>query len=229
MIKFYYYNFVICDILIIEIIVKEWLNMKAKLESERIKLRNYVLEDIDDYYDYIKSEDISGRIGFPPYKSKEQAFERLKIETKKPYQFAIVLKSENKVVGSIEIMLPSRDREVRAKFEERYVGIDAGENPVEIGFLLSPKFWGLGIMPEATVLATDYAFNTLGASAVCIGHLKANANSGRVQEKIGFKIVNEIKTDKTWIDGSATTSVRRIMTKDMWNKIRKEKFKEFVK
>lgn len=57
--------------------------MKAKLESGRIKLRNYVLEDIDDYYDYIKSEDISGRIGFPPYKSKEQAFERLKIETKK--------------------------------------------------------------------------------------------------------------------------------------------------
>lgn len=203
--------------------------MKTKLESNRIKLRNYVLEDIDDYYDFIKSEEISGRIGFPPYKSKEQALERLELEVKKQYQFAIVLKSENKVVGSIEIMLPNRNEEARAKFKERYAGIDAGENPVEIGFLLSPKFWGQGIMPEATVLATDYAFNILGASVICIGHLKANTNSGRVQDKIGFKIVNEIKTDKTWIDGSATTSVRRIMTKEMWNKIRKEKFKEFVR
>lgn len=203
--------------------------MEKYLESNRIKLRNYELSDIDNYYDYISSTDISGRLGFPPYTSKEQALERLKLEVKKPYQFAIVLKSENKVIGSIELMSPTRDERAREKFKERYKGIPHSNNVFEIGFLLSPKYWGQGIMPEATVLATDFAFSKLSADDVFIGHLKANTNSGRVQDKIGFDIINEIETDRVWIDGNHTTSVRRVMTKEKWQNIREEKFKEFVK
>jgi RimJ/RimL family protein N-acetyltransferase len=202
--------------------------MKNSFKSKRLLMRNYLESDIDDYWDYISSEDVGPRLNFPPYKTKEDAFARLTIETQKPTQFAIVLKSDNKVVGSIELM-DCNDERHRAKCAERYAGIEIGENPYEIGFLLSPKYWGRGIMTEATVLGVDFAFNTLGASEILIGHLKANTQSGRVQDKVGFEIVNEIPTDQIWIDGKKTTSVRRIMTKEHWKKIRDEKFEKYVK
>lgn len=194
--------------------------MNSKLESNRILLRKYKLSDIDDYFEYISKPEVGGRIGFPPYKTKEEALERLKIELGKPYHFAIVLKEENKVVGSIQLHEPKPNR---------YESIDSGDTPYEIGFMLSPSYWGRGLMPEATVLMNDFAFDVLNATTVLIGHVDKNIQSGKVQEKIGFKIEGEVPNYREWTDGTMVSLITRSMTPEEWSAIREEKFKLYVK
>ena len=57
----------------------------------------------------------------------------------------------------------------------------------ELGFHLSPEYWGQGLAAEAAGAAVDYAFGVLGAHAVFAGHLPGNERSGRALLKAGFK------------------------------------------
>lgn len=178
------------------------------LETERLILRNYKESDIDDYFEYISSPDVGPRICFDAYTDKTTALERLKLETAKPYQFAIVLKSENKVIGSVDLN--------DTKNNERYQTIDKKlmAKAKNVGFLLSPKYWGQGIMPEAVHAAVKFAFDILNLNALVCSHAEANKQSGRVQYKLGFKKVNVVPNYRIWIDGKYTSSIERLMTKD---------------
>ena len=137
----------------------------------------------------------------------------MEVEAKKGLQFAIELKDNKKVIGSIEIMEPKK---------ERYENFDL-TNSKEIGFLLSKDYWGHGYMPEATKIVLDYIFDELGADKVYISHAEKNTNSCRVQEKVGFKIIGRVKNYREWIDGTMTDSITRCMTKQDWQNLKNKK------
>lgn len=177
------------------------------LETDRLILRKYNETDIDDYFEYIKREDVGPRIGFKPYTSKQDALERLKYETTKSFHFGIVLKKQNKVIGSIELMNCKT---------ERYSNLKIEDGAKEIGFMLSPSFWGLGIMPEACKAILKFAFENLYVPAVYIGHAESNPQSARVQDKLGFKVIGKLENYRTWIDGNITSLVERKMTIEEW-------------
>lgn len=183
-----------------------------KLETERLILRNYMLSDLDDYYEYVSMQDVGPRCGWPAYTEKEKAKERLELEITKPLQFAIELKENHKVIGSVEL--------TEAK-GERYPDCDM-TNSKEIGFLLSKDYWGCGIMPEAVKAVLKYAFEELGVEKIYISHAEKNTQSGRVQEKLGFKIIGKVKNYRKWIDGEMTDSIMRCMTKGEWAELNKK-------
>jgi len=183
------------------------------LESERLILRNYKESDLEDYWEYVTNPKIGPACGWPPYTDKSLAFERLKYETTKPNQFAIVYKPDNKVIGSIELMDYN---------PERYESIEVVNGAKEIGFLLSEKYWGKGIMPEALKLVMEYAFNTLNVPVIVMSHSDANIQSGRVQEKLGFKIVGRKDNYRPWLDGKMSNCIIRKMTKEEYNKANNE-------
>lgn len=194
-----------------ELVTFEFDISPVVLETKRLILRNYKETDIDDYFEYASSNDVGPRIGFEPHKTKDSALDRLKLEIEKPFHFAIVWKELNKVVGSIELMNCKT---------ERYSNLKIEPNAKEIGFLLSPDFWGKGIMPEATEAVLNFAFEELLINDVYIGHVSKNDQSKRVQEKLGFKIVGELENYRKWIDGETVSLIERKLTKDDW-KIRK--------
>ncbi len=176
------------------------------IETERLILRNYTMNDFEDYWQYVSNPNIGPRCGWPTYTDKDKAKDRLKIEVAKPYQLAIYIKSDKKVIGSIEIMTPKA---------ERYP-IEIEDTAKEIGFLLSEAYWGQGIMPEATQAAMKYAFEILDAASILISHAEPNTQSGRVQEKLGFKAIGTVKNYREWIDGKMCNSIYRKMTKEEW-------------
>ncbi len=187
------------------------------IETERLILRNYRESDLDDYFDYISHPDVGPRLWGEPYKDKETALERLKLETQKPFQFAITLKQNNKVIGSVEI------HETK---QEYYDYAKLSQNSKTIGFLLSPKYWGQGIMPEAVQAILYFCFNELKLDDVGIAHNEANFQSSRVQDKVGFKIMGKAPAHHEWIDGKLHNSIYRKMTKyDYENNNILQKFK----
>lgn len=182
------------------------------LETERLFLRNYTENDLDDYWEYVQMKNVGPRCGWEPYTDKQKAFERLKVEIAKPHQFAIIIKDINKVVGSIELM------NVKA---ERYPNANIKEGAKEIGYLLSEKYWGKGYMTEAIKCVMAFAFDTLKVPQIFISHAEANIGSGRVQDKAGFKKIGRIKNYRQWVDGTMTDSICRCMTKREWNNLQR--------
>ena len=175
------------------------------LETERLILRNFKESDLEDYWEYVQMENVGPRAGWPAYTDKEKARERLIYETSKPTQFALVLKSENKVIGSVELMECTKDR---------YSNLEIEEGAKEIGAVLSEKYWGHGYMPEAVKEVMRYAFTELDVQIIYCSHAKANINSSRLQDKCGFKIISELPNYRIWVDGNPTDLVERKMTRE---------------
>lgn len=184
-----------------------------QLETERLILRNYKTEDIDDFFEICQNEKVCTMTGFPVYTERQKAVERIEHNIQKPMLFAIVYKENNKVIGNIELFDYKR---------ERFSNLALDENTKEIGFFLHEGYWGKGLIPEAVNALLEYAFEEMQVQDVVIGHAEANAQSGRVQDKLGFNKVGILPNYRTWIDGKTTNFIQRKMTKEDWLK-KKEK------
>ena len=181
-----------------------------QLETKRLILRNYKMSDLEDYWEYVQMEDVGPRCGWPAYTDKNKAKERLEIESKKQHQFAIELKENHKVIGSVELF------DTKA---ERYPNCDL-TNSKEIGFLLSKNYWGHGYMPEAVKEVMRFAFEDVGIDKIYISHAEKNHNSGIVQDKLGFRIIGRVQNYREWVDGTMTDGIVRCMTKLDWEKLK---------
>ena len=84
---------------------------------------------------------------------------------------------------------------VREKLTGAFVG-RAGfsrmvNGDVELGYVLSPKFWGTGCASEAAARVLAYGLETWGFPRVIATVRPENAASRRVLEKLGMKPVGE--------------------------------------
>ena len=108
--------------------------MSTIYETERLIVRQWKETDYLDLYDYAKDESITKFLTWQPYKDIKTAKERIaalieKYENKEiKTDYAIELKSEKKVIGSIAIV----------RYDEKNEGI------AEIGYVLGVKYQGYG-------------------------------------------------------------------------------------
>ena len=149
-----------------------------RLETDRLILREWTLDDLDDFYEYAKNPDVGPRAGWLPHENKEQSLEILNKFIKDKKTFAIVYKENNKVIGSLGIERYGAEDKLSEFFD--YQGR-------EIGYVLSKDYWGRGLMPEAVKAVIDYCFNVLDLDFLLCGHFDFNNQSRRAQEKCGFK------------------------------------------
>lgn len=143
------------------------------METKRLILREWKEEDYLDLYEYAKCESVGPRAGWMPHKDPDESREIVKMLMAEG-SFAIVLKEENKVIGSIAVH-NRRPKQVDVALDQR-----------EIGYCLNPSYWGNGYMPEATFEMIRYCFVELNLDVLWIAHHIDNHNSKRVIEKTGF-------------------------------------------
>ena len=144
------------------------------LITNRLKLRQWEENDSTDLYEYAKSELLGPYAGWPPHKNEEEGKNIIKMFIQDNDTYAIVLKSENKVIGSIGIHDRKPDITIYNIKQK------------EIGYALNPKYWGNGFIPEAVECLIKYGFNELNLDLIWCGHFDFNFKSKRVIEKCGF-------------------------------------------
>jgi RimJ/RimL family protein N-acetyltransferase len=81
------------------------------------------------------------------------------------------------------------------EYQFQFVGViglvlqpDIYKKGAEIGYWLGEPFWGKGIATKAAILATNYAFESLGFERLFAGVFEGNEASKKVLEKCGFKL-----------------------------------------
>lgn len=146
-----------------------------KLISERLILREWRESDSSDLYQYAKSDLVGPNAGWKPHKDENESKDIIKMFITNDDVYAIVLKSQNKVIGSIGFHNRKPDEKLD-NLEQR-----------KIRYVLNPKYWGNGYVPEAVNCLINYGFKQLNLDLIWCGHYDFNNKSKRVNEKCGFK------------------------------------------
>ena len=145
------------------------------LETKRTVLRPFRASDAADLYAYACDPRVGPVAGWKPHENEAESLEIIQTVFANPYQFAVVDRESGRVIGS-------------AGFVGRKHGDISGPSD-EIGYALSPAFWGRGIMPEVVEELLRWGFEELGMDAIWCGHYEENVRSRRVVEKSGFTFV----------------------------------------
>ena len=148
------------------------MDKNIKIETPRLLLRPLRLEDADDLVEGLNNLEVSKWMAFVPYPyTKEDAIEFInKALNSKDYNFAIVLKEENKVIGNVQIR-----------------NIDYSQGTAHGGIWINEKYQGKGYGNESWGARIKFAFEELGLRRLENGYFKGNERSFKMQQRYGYK------------------------------------------
>ncbi len=146
------------------------------IETERLRLRGWqqTEQDANDMYAYARYEKVGRPAGWAYHESMDETWRILRMFTSEGNNFAITDKETGRVIGSLGLHQPK----TMEGYEHLY--------GLEIGYVLSPDYWGRGLMTEAVKAVIDWIFHNTDTGVLYCGHFTFNDRSRRVIEKCGF-------------------------------------------
>lgn len=176
------------------------------LETERLILRRFTLDDAEDAFrNWESSEKVTRYLTWEPYKNIDDLKDYIRYvidccEKPDHYDWVIELKGLGQVIGSIGVIWERED-------------IAA----CEIGYCLGDAFWGKGIMPEALKEVIRFLFNEVGMNRIQATHDANNPKSGRVMEKCGLKYEGTMRQASRNNQGICDSVMRAILREDYFS------------
>lgn len=163
------------------------------LKGDRIVLQPVSLDGLDDFHEYSICNEFYDYLEYPAFKgiseSKNYLKKLINRSESSEQQFWFIEEIESKkVIGSFCIH-----------------SLNEYRRSVEIGYGLSPHYWGKGYFQEAANICIDYIFNSLFLHRVVAITAESNKASIKGLEKIGFKVEGVMKDyyrkhDGQWFD-----------------------------
>ena len=135
-------------------------------ETERLILRRYKKEDLQDLFEYLSDKDV---VEYEPYKTMtfDEAKENLEWRIGTDEMIAVELKSSHKMIGNV--YLGKRD------FDS-----------LEMGYVFNRNYWGKGYAAESCKALIQRAFSN-GIHRIYAECDPLNENSWKLLESLGFR------------------------------------------
>ncbi len=143
------------------------------LETDRLKLREFILADAESHYEMNLDPDVARYTGDPPFSSVAEA--RLFLEKYSAYRttgmgrWAVIRKSDEEFLGWCGL---KKDP-------------DTGE--FDLGYRFFQKYWGNGYATESALACLSYGFNELKLPEIIGRAMNKNMASIKVLEKVGMR------------------------------------------
>jgi [ribosomal protein S5]-alanine N-acetyltransferase len=161
--------------------------------SQRIILEPVSTQGLDDFHEYSMYPEFYKYLEFPPFitiDDSKKYLNKMIERSKSPlgqYWF-IKSKEHDKIIGSFAV-----------------INLNSRRLSVDIGFGLSPSYWGNGYFTESISIIVDYLFNDIHLHRIVALTAKFNKASIIGLEKAGFKneglMTDYYKTyDGKWLD-----------------------------
>lgn len=154
---------------------------RISLETDRLILRPFMERDLKDLYDYASVEGVGEMAGWCHHSSIKESQRILKMFIEEKKTFALYAKETKQVIGSLGL----------ETYDEKYFKEFETQRGVELGYVLSKKFWGKGLMLEAVRTVIQYLFEEQELDFITCSHFITNSQSKRVIEKSGFQFMCE--------------------------------------
>ena len=128
------------------------------------------------------------------------------------FRWSIFIKGTNNCIGRISCH--------EGKDEDNTID---NPNIRGVGWIIDPKYQGLGYGTEAAYAMINYMFNECEIDEIRTGAAICNPSSWRIMEKLGFVRLNKTKqVQYTFLD-QLTEDYTYLLTRDMFLKSNKEK------
>ncbi|MDF9825264.1 ribosomal-protein-alanine N-acetyltransferase [Breznakia sp. PF5-3] len=141
------------------------------IESERLLLRAFDLGDLEDLYAFASDDEVTRNAGWKKHSCLADSADLILHALNKPTEWAIVLKSENRVIGSLglseDILKPAVGK-------------------CMVGFLLAKEYWGFGYAYEATNTLLEYISSIYDFEVITAYHYLDNRRSEALIKRLGF-------------------------------------------
>ena len=143
------------------------------------KLRNWSISDLDSLVQHANNYNIAKWLTnqFPYPYTENDAKDFIEAVAKDNPTKVFAIEIDGEVVGSIGIFPQS----------------DIHEKNAEIGYWLSEKYWGNGIITKAILEIVDYGFKTFDIVRIYARPFSTNKGSQRALEKAGFILESRLK------------------------------------
>ena len=152
-----------------------WTVMQQpKLETERLVLRPFTLDDAPHVQRLAGDRDIASTTGDIPYPYEDGVAEdwirshRERFRSGEAVNYAIVIRGNNTLIGAIGLLINQR------------------HETAEMGYWIGKPYWSNGYCTEAARVLLEYGFRDLGLNRLYANYFIRNPASGRVLEKIGM-------------------------------------------
>ncbi len=173
------------------------------IETERLIIRRWKIDDLNDFYEYVKEPAVMLRANLMPYPNRSEALQLLNLYIQSDEFWAIALKSTGQVLGQLKIY-PDNNR---GKYSQR-------NTAKFINYALAEKHWGNGYMTEALKAAVEFAFTEMNTEILTAFHFPENTASRRVLEKCGFRYETTLENGILGVDNKYHTAVYHSIMKD---------------
>ena len=161
--------------------VKPTPNKMKILRTKRCILRPVTLSDAADLFEYYKEESVVKYLPFKKHNTIKDTERFIKLFFLKNYNegkighYAIVLKTENKVIGNVG-----------------FNNISPNAKEGEMGICINPNYWGENLSTELAVEMLRYGFLDLKLKKIIAITYEDNTYSRRPLEELGFNFVGTI-------------------------------------
>lgn len=157
--------------------------------TERLILRETKTSDYKDMYEYASLPNVGPVAGWKPHANLRETKAILQLfEDKKKFgqlgTYAIVLRESQKMIGTVEL--------------HSYIALFKAE----LGYTVSPYYWGRGIAVEASKEVIKVGFEYFGLRRIECTTFVDNYQSQRVCEKLGLTYEGIRKNGYQLYDGT---------------------------
>lgn len=173
------------------------------LETERLIMRAWSMDDAKALYEYAKHPDVGPPAGWKPHQDIEESRRVLKEILLPVEAWAVVYKKTGEVIGNIALE-PDRIRpDILSK---------------ELGYGLKREWWGKGIIAEASKEVIRYGFEDLKLEVISVHTSETNKRSQGVIKKCGFKYEGLLRNTYRIYTGEKRNSLVFSLLKEEWGK-----------
>ena len=148
---------------------------KHSIETKRLLIRPWDDFDADELFELAQEPEIGYWCGWEPHKHIRDTFFVLHNFLEIEETYAICLKDNNIIIGSIGLHFKNN------------TDLTDKDDEAELGYWIGKPYWNNGYATEAGKAIIKHAFKDLKLSRVWCGYYEGNEQSKRVQEKLGFK------------------------------------------
>ena len=155
--------------------IKEIFSNIPTLETERLILRKITPDDSEDMYEYSKCPEVTKYLTWNIHTGPKQTAAYIRLLQKKYaegvfWDFGVEYKENGKFIGTCG-----------------FSSFDKDKNSGEIGYVLSPEYWGMGLAKEACTSVMNFGFTTFDLDKIFARFIEGNLSSERVMQKLNMK------------------------------------------
>ena len=159
------------------------------LDTPRLYLRKMLKKDSADMYEYACQKEVTRYLLWEPHESeaysqKYLSYLQSRYRAGDFYDWAVIWRETGKMIGTCG-----------------FTRFNTDANSAELGYVLNPSFWGMGIAPEAVRAVMRFGFTELQLHRLEARYMVGNDQSRRVMEKVGMTFEG-VNRDSMFVKGN---------------------------